>query len=251
MNASSKELDKRIERYWSQRAQGFGEVRQYELAGEKRRLWLNEIEPFLPSGRLRILDVGTGTGFFAILMTELGHTVTGIDLSPSMIDSAREMAQRENMSIDFRVMGAERLDLPTEGFDAVLSRNLTWTLPDARAAYADWYRVLRPGGVLINFDADYGKVSFAQQTEELDQPNAHAAIGDALLRECDAIKAQLDISGVPRPEWDMRILEETGFIDICCDTRISDRVYTEVDEAFNPVPMFRLTARKEGADHSL
>lgn len=250
MNASSKVLGKRIERYWSQRAQGFGEVRQYELASEKRRLWLNEIEPFLPSGRLRILDVGTGTGFFAILMTELGHTVTGIDLSPSMIDSAREAAQRENMPIDFRVMSAEQLDLPSARFDAVLSRNLTWTLPDAHAAYVDWHRVLRPGGILINFDADYGKVSFARQTEEPSQPNAHTAIGGALLKECDAIKAQLDISGVPRPEWDMETLEEIGFTDISCDTRISDRLYSKVDEAFNPVPMFRLTARKLCTDHS-
>lgn len=51
---------------------------------------------------------------------------------------------------------------------------------------------------------------------------------------------------VPRPEWDMRTLDETGFTDICCDTRISDRIYTEVDEIFNPVPMFRLTAGKPG-----
>ena len=50
----------------------------------------------------------------------------------------------------------------------------------------------------------------------------------------------------PRPEWDMRTLDETGFTDICCDTRISDRIYTEVDETFNPVPMFRLTAGKPG-----
>ena len=143
-------------------------------------------------------------------------------------------------------MNAAQLDLPSARFDVVLSRNLTWTLADARAAYADWYRVLRRGGVLIYFDADYGNVSFAQQTEELNQPNAHAAIGAALLKECDAIKAQLAISGVPRPEWDMRTLDETGFTDIRCDTRISDRIYAEVDETFNPVPMFRLTAGKPG-----
>ena len=44
----------------------------------------------------------------------------------------------------------------------------------------------------------------------------------------------------------MRTLDETGFTDICCDTRISDRIYTEVDETFNPVPMFRLTGGKPG-----
>ena len=154
MKFSSQSLDERIERYWSQRAQGFGAVRRYELSSEKSRLWLCEIEPFLPSGPLQILDVGTGTGFFAILMTELGHAVTGVDLSPAMIDSARETAQKKNMPIDFRVMNAAQLAFPSARFDVVLSRNLTWTLPDVRAAYTEWYRVLRRGGVLINFDAD-------------------------------------------------------------------------------------------------
>lgn len=246
MKFSSQSLDERIERYWSRRAQGFGAVRRYELSSEKSRLWLCEIEPFLPSGPLQILDVGTGTGFFAILMTDLGHAVTGVDLSPAMIDSARETAQKKNMPIDFHVMNAAQLAFPSARFDVVLSRNLTWTLPDVRAAYTEWYRVLRRGGVLINFDADYGNVSFAQQTEKLNQPNAHAAIESALLKECDAIKAQLDISGVPRPEWDMRTLGEIGFTDIRCDTQISDRIYAEVDETFNPVPMFRLTAGKPG-----
>ena len=44
----------------------------------------------------------------------------------------------------------------------------------------------------------------------------------------------------------MRTLDETGFADIRCDIRISDRIYAEVDETFNPVPMFRLTAGKPG-----
>ena len=44
----------------------------------------------------------------------------------------------------------------------------------------------------------------------------------------------------------MRTLGEIGFTDIRCDTQISDRIYAEVDETFNPVPMFRLTAGKPG-----
>ena len=51
------------------------------------------LEAQLPQGSpLNILDVGTGTGFFAILMAKLGHKVTGIDLTPAMLEEAAAMA---------------------------------------------------------------------------------------------------------------------------------------------------------------
>ena len=54
------------------------------------------------------------------------------------------------------VMDAEAPDFPDEEFDVIVSRNLTWTLPDAEHAYQEWFRVLKPGGVMINLDANYG-----------------------------------------------------------------------------------------------
>ena len=52
---------------------------------------------------------------------------------------------------------AEKLDFADESFDVVISRNLTWTLPHPIDAYQEWMRVLKKGGVLINFDAEYAK----------------------------------------------------------------------------------------------
>ena len=73
-------LKERILRYWTRRAEGFGDVRRKELSGDDRSRWSREILPWLPSaageGTLRALDIGTGAGFFAVLLAQQGLRVT-------------------------------------------------------------------------------------------------------------------------------------------------------------------------------
>ena len=81
----------RIQNYWTQRSHDFAQLRLKELNSVMAERWLREIAKHIPAGgQLRILDVGTGTGFFAFLLSSLGHRVTGIDLTPSMIQEAKE-----------------------------------------------------------------------------------------------------------------------------------------------------------------
>ncbi|MDL2059588.1 methyltransferase domain-containing protein [Mesosutterella sp. AGMB02718] len=249
VSPESEASDQRVSRYWDGRAAGFGEVRCKELQSARRGLWLSEIRPLLPSskGPLRILDIGTGTGFFAILMAQLGHEAVGVDLSPQMIAQARKIARSCGVKPEFRLMNALELDFPDESFDVVLTRNLTWTLPDVRAAYKEWIRVLRHGGVFVNFDADYGYVSFTDLTRRLRQEggkNAHEGIGEEVLDECDTIKRDLSISWVPRPVWDESVLRELGCVCVESDTGLSSRIYREQDDSWNPVAMFRLSCRR-------
>lgn len=82
-------IEDRVVRYWTIRSHDFGAVRKNELGSIMGRRWQEELEAQLPErSPLNILDVGTGTGFFAILMAKLGHKVTGIDLTPAMLEEA-------------------------------------------------------------------------------------------------------------------------------------------------------------------
>ena len=240
------EIGQRVKDYWTQRSHDFGTVRKNELENEMGQRWLHEIERFLPEGRnLDILDVGTGTGFFAILLAEKGHRVEGIDLTPAMLEEARTLAKQRNLDITFREMDAQNLAYPDGTFDVVISRNLTWTLPDPESAYAEWFRVLKPGGVLLNFDADYAAHvrSHSVQNRKVapDSPYGHVGMTDALQQENDAITLSMDI-GQARPEWDGEVLTRVGFQSCQTDTQVGKRLLGELD--LTTAPMFGIFARK-------
>ena len=85
--------------YWTGRASGYSEVNQLELATQQRQKWSEclhaEIARQFPDRApesLRVLEVGTGPGFFAILLQELGYDVTAIDLTPAMLEEAKKNA---------------------------------------------------------------------------------------------------------------------------------------------------------------
>ena len=97
------EMEQRVKNYWTQRSHDFGSVRKNELGNEMGEKWLREINVHLPERKsLTILDVGTGTGFFAVLLAQQGHRVEGIDLTPAMLEEARNLAAQRNLEITFR-----------------------------------------------------------------------------------------------------------------------------------------------------
>jgi SAM-dependent methyltransferase len=68
---------------------------------------------------LKILDVGCGTGRHSIELTKRGYKVTGVDLSDSQLNAAREKAAKENLKIDFQRHDARNLPFKSE-FDAAI-----------------------------------------------------------------------------------------------------------------------------------
>lgn len=234
----------KIAAYWTKRSDSFLEQRRAELHSALADRWLEEIRKYLPENPpLRILDVGCGTGFFTILLAKQGHQVTGTDLTPDMVANARILAKEELVNCDFEIMDAEHLSFADNSFDVVISRNLTWTLPEAAQAYKEWTRVLKPGGVLLNFDANYGAVNFAE-TSDLPENHAHNQLGNSLMQECEDIKRQLPISSYIRPAWDVEELGKVGMEQISIDLGVSRRMYKEKDAFYNPTPMFAIAATK-------
>ena len=235
----------RVTHYWSHRAEGFEKQRLREFESEKKGRWLAEFAKYLPQGRpLRILDVGTGTGFFACLLAGEGHETTGIDLTPEMIEHAEHMAAVLGVDASFSIMDAEEPEFEAESFDVLVTRNLTWTLPHIEKAYREWFRILKPGGVLINFDADYSAALEEEDETELPENHAHKLVPDYLRAENDAITMELGAYHGPRPQWDVQLLVEAGFERVTVDMGVYKRIYREIDEFYNPTPIFTIAAYK-------
>ena len=102
------------------------------------------------------MDLGTGAGFFAFILHDLGCSVTGIDYSEAMLKNTRKNCERLGYTdIAFLQMDAQNLQFEDEYFDFIFTRNVTWTLPDPQRAYHEMLRVLAPGGWIMNADANY------------------------------------------------------------------------------------------------
>lgn len=118
----------------------------------EEELWKNEIKKTFHGDALSILDVGCGTGAISLLCADMGHQVTGIDLSEKMLDKAREKMDARGLSVNFMIRDAEKTDFPDNYFDLVINRHLLWTLPNPRIALHEWQRVLKPEGRLVVID---------------------------------------------------------------------------------------------------
>ena len=232
--------------YWARRSEAFEQLRIREMQSSKKERWLEEIHRYLPqnAGRLRVLDLGTGTGFFAFLMAQEGHEVTGIDLTPEMIEGAEHTAGIYGLDVRFEVMDAEKPAFEAESFDVLITRNLTWTLPHLDRAYKAWYKLLAPGGVLINFDADYCMAEVDEEEEDLPAQHAHKFLTDEMKEANRQIMMELSAYQMPRPQWDVQLLTEAGFEQIRIDMGVYRRIYQEIDEFYNPTPIFTIAAYK-------
>lgn len=245
--------------YWTGRAAGYSEVNQTELATSQKEKWSrclrSEISrrfPGIPPERLRVLDIGTGPGFFAILLCEAGYDVTAVDLTPAMLEEARKNAGSLAGRIRFLEMNAESPDFPDGSFDVVVSRNLTWNLPHPDRAYAEWARVLKPGGLLLNFDANWYAYLFdgeAQAAYERDRVNsAEQGVWDQNVGEnfdvMEDIARRVPLSDIPRPAWDLNLLDRLG-LQAEADEEVWKRVWSEDEKvSFRSTPMFLVHARK-------
>ncbi len=232
-------IERRIENYWNKRSPEFSRVRKIELGGVNGEAWLDLLTKHLPAEKpLKILDVGTGAGFFSILLAKCGHDVTGTDISPKMIREAKKNSLEFGCRAEFKLMNAQELDFADETFDAVVSRNLTWTLPDAMQAYREWSRVLKIGGILMNFDSDYGDKNFLNE-----QTCAKGEVDFEMLEECNSIKNELRISKHSRPQWDIELLTSLNF-EVNCDYDISPLVHKDTGVEYDSVPLFAIYAKK-------
>ena len=84
-----------IEEYWTRRASSYTDVINANLEGDWERIWADELISHFPKqgdAPLKILDIGTGPGFYAIILARRGYSLTAVDYSEGMLEAARTNA---------------------------------------------------------------------------------------------------------------------------------------------------------------
>lgn len=201
---------------------------------------------------LKVLDIGTGPGFFAIILSEMGHRVTAIDCTENMLAEAKHNIQRAGFEVVFNKMDSHELAFANESFDMIVCRNLTWTLRDPLVAYLEWHRVLKSQGRILIFDANWNLWVHNPEMRRLHEEDQEQAKklginrqGHVDQEEGDNIARELFLSTRKRPQWDAVALIESGFGKVFIDTDITDRVWDEDDKVlYRSTPMFMVGAEK-------
>jgi phosphatidylethanolamine/phosphatidyl-N-methylethanolamine N-methyltransferase len=116
------------------------------FAGKARRQAI-ELLKLQPGETVLLSGVGTGLDLPHI---QPGAKVTGIDLSPEMLQKAREKAVKQDVTLC--KMNAQTLDFADGSFDAVILNLILSVVPDGPTAFREAWRVLRPGGQAVIFD---------------------------------------------------------------------------------------------------
>jgi len=99
----------------------------------------------------RLLDLGCGPGLYAARLTKLGHTVTGIDFSPASIAYATKTAEKEHLSIEYRLADLRKADFGS-GYDLVMfiySEFNVFRPAEANDILKKAYAALKPGGQIM------------------------------------------------------------------------------------------------------
>lgn len=128
-----------------------------------------------------VLEVGVGTGR-NLPWYPAGTRLAGIDLSPGMLAIARDRARALGVDADLLEASAEALPFEDCGFDTVVSTITLCGVPDERAAIAEMFRVLRPGGRLVLSDHVASDRRWALAIERALEPLALRVACDYLTR---------------------------------------------------------------------
>jgi ubiquinone/menaquinone biosynthesis C-methylase UbiE len=124
----------------------FGPVGQAQVLSKVRKALGGR-----PQGYPQALEIGAGTGYFSLNLLRAGmvQEATCIDISEGMVAMLAENATR--LGLNVRAIRADAESLPFQGasFDLVLGHAVLHHLPDLPRAFAEFHRVLRPGGTIV------------------------------------------------------------------------------------------------------
>ncbi|HEX6923109.1 MAG TPA: class I SAM-dependent methyltransferase [Bacillales bacterium] len=110
---------------------------------------INFLSHFPIAKGTRILEVGCGTGRTSCYLAKEGGNVTGLDVRPKMLETAKKRADREGVKVDWVEGDIHNLPFESGSFDAVFAESVT-VFGDIETVLKEYYRVLAPGGELYD-----------------------------------------------------------------------------------------------------
>jgi len=247
------ELDRDgMARYWTQDAENYGQIIADELSSFRVEAWQKLLAEKLPAGTRNILDLGCGPAFFSIILAKMGYQVTAVDSSAGMLAQARNMITHAGVDVHLQQMNINQLSFAAGSFDAIVSRNVTWTLSQPWQVYQKCLQLLRPQGRLLLFDANWNMPLYDEgmaQRAEARKVECLRQYGDALESAVEITEPldplQLPLSGTKRPYWDVELLRQLGFGEVHAEFDLTSRLWDEKERLlYGETPLFGVFATK-------
>src|SRR5215213_3238664 len=123
----------------------YGDVGQAQVTGKLRKALGHD-----PGRYGRALEIGAGTGYFTLNLLRAGviGEAVATDISPGMLETLSSSAERLGVDVRTTRCEADRLPFADDSFDLIFGHAVLHHLPDLDGAFAEFWRVLRPGGTL-------------------------------------------------------------------------------------------------------
>lgn len=247
--------------YWDGRSTSYSKNIIGELSDGRRDAWEGMFDALLekPSdgNSLRVLDLGCGPGFFSVIFAARGYDVVAVDMSTAMIERARQSLDEASLAhkVEFHQGDFTSLPFPDNSFDLAVARNVTWLMRDPEGAYAEWLRVLVPGGKLIVFDANWYYYLFdsdanearraCQEGKVLEGWDKEAQATSDEEKRCEEMARKLPLSAVVRPAWDIDVLSRLGVSLVRTDEGVWRDLWTKSEQSYYAyAPLFLVEAVK-------
>jgi len=209
----------------------FGQTGRDQVLGKVAKL----IDPLPPSGFGRALEIGSGTGYFGLNLMQAGliDELTCTDISAGMVEALVGNAERLGLEDSVSAVTADSESLPfADGsFDLVLGHAVLHHLPDLDASFAEFLRVLAPGGRIL-FAGEPSKIGdrlarapkrastlaaplwrrLLKTRPRRDRPEPHLSSGEA-ESAAHELEAEVDIHAF-RPQDLVEVAVRAGFTEV-------------------------------------
>jgi ubiquinone/menaquinone biosynthesis C-methylase UbiE len=176
--SANRNRTERVRRHYDRRAEDYDRI----IAPLERLLFGAGREWVCSRARGEVLEIAVGTGRNLYVYPTEVH-LTGVELSPKMLEIARRRARESGIEADLRAGDAQDLPFPNARFDTVVATLALCTVPDDRRAMTEAARALRPGGRLLLLEHVRSPLLPVRVLQGIPNPLSVVLGKDHLLRE--------------------------------------------------------------------